>query len=129
MSYGIEIYDENGVRTLGMADFTYTKIWEQDIPGVSENGSTAPYNVTVPGYDPNTCVVMFTPKAYLTGGQSAGGQLSGGPGFVPVYRNAGGEVISVIRRAMGRYTQGSNTVTVYSYTPACTMKVFRIFGG
>ncbi len=129
MSYGIEIYDENGVRTLGMADFTYTKIWEEDIPGVAETGPVAPYNVTVPGYDPATCVVMFTPKAYVTGAQD-GNETKAGAGCVPVYRNAGGEVVSVIRRARGAYQVGTNpTVTVYSFTPACTMEVFRIFGG
>lgn len=128
MTYGIEIYDENQQQILGMQDFTYTKIWEEEIPAVGANGSTAPYNVTVPGYNSENCVVVFTPKVYVTGTQPDQ-QSGGGPGFVPVYRNAGGEVISVIRRVRGRYSFSGVTYDSYSYTAACVMEVFRIFGG
>lgn len=128
MTYGIEIYDGNGTQVMGMQDFTYTKIFETTIP--APGGDTSPYNVTVPGYSNANCMVLFTPLAYLTGAQS-GTLPSGGAGFVPVYRSPGGEVVSVIRRALGEYYDPGNQrfVQTYGTTAACRMEVFRIFGG
>lgn len=128
MSYGIEIYDSTGVRTLGMGDFTYSKIFETDIPAPGSN--TAPYNVTVPGYTDSNCVVVFTPLSYV-GEQPDSGLPPSMPGFVPVYRSPGGNVVSVIRRTLGQYYDpGSQQFRqTYGITPACKMEVFRIFGG
>lgn len=124
MSYGIEIYDENGVRTLGMADFTYSKIFETDIPAGSSN-----YNITVPGYSDANCIVVFTPVSYVTGAQS-GSLPTNGSGFVPLYRSPGGEVVTVVRGPSGQaYDPGNQRfVTVYGRVQACRMEVFKIFG-
>lgn len=129
MSYGIEIFDENGVRTLGMADFTYSKIFEVNIP--APGSDTSPYNVTVPGYSDADCVVVFTPLTYVTGPQSGNGLPPDGAGFVPVYRSAGGNVVSVIRRVLGQYYDpGSGQFRqIRGFTAASKMEVFRIFGG
>ncbi len=125
MSYGIEIYNESGVRVLGMADFTYSKIFETDIPAGSSN-----YNITVPGYSDANCIVVFTPIGYVTGEQS--GSLGGsGSGFVPLYRSPGGNVVTVMRGPSGQaYDPGNQRFrTVYGRVQACRMEVFRIFGG
>lgn len=129
MSYGIEIFDETGVRTLGMGDFTYSKIFEVDIP--APGGDTAPYNVTVPGFTDSECVVVFTPLSYISGAQPDNGLPPDMRGFVPVYRSPGGNVVSVIRRVLGRYLNPGSGQFVQGYgtTPACKMEVFRIFGG
>lgn len=126
MSYGIEIYNENGVRVLGMADFTYSKIFETNIPAGSSN-----YNITVPGYSDANCIVVFTPVGYVTGAQSGSLAGSAGSGFVPLYRSAGDNVITVIRGPSGQaYDQGNQRfVTVYGRVQACRMEVFKIFGG
>lgn len=109
MSYGIEIYNENGVRVMGMDDFTYTQIFETTIPEGNTN-----YNITVPGYSDNDCVVMFTPTSYVTGEQPI---VSRPAGFVPVYQSPGGNIVRVVRN------------TASSSTAAARMQVFRIFGG
>lgn len=108
MSYGIEVYNEDGVRVMGMDDFTYTQIYEQNIPAGSTN-----FNVTVPGFNNDNCVVMFTPINYATGEQP----IIGDAGFVPVYQAPGGDVVRVVRN-----TGNSNTA-------ASRMQVFRVFGG
>lgn len=125
--YGIEIYDENGVRTLGMQDFTYTKIFETTIP--APGASTAVYPVEVPGYDPDTCVVVFKPVTYITGDQP-GFLVAGGGGFVPVYRDLGGETIGVIRRASATYFDISNQrfESYFTTTAASVMQVYKFAG-
>lgn len=125
MSYGIEIYDSTGVRTLGMGDFTYSKIFETDIPAGSSN-----YNITVPGYSNADCIVVFTPVNYVTGAQSGSLAGSNGNGFVPLYRSPGGNVVTVVRGPTGQaYDPGSQSFrTVTGRVQACRMEVFKIFG-
>jgi len=128
MSYGIEIYDGSGNRTLGMQDFTYYKIFEVEIP--APGSDTSVYPVTVPGYDPNTCVVIFTPLVYVTGNQP-GFLGANGAGFVPVYKDLGGEVVGVVRRALARYYDTTNQrfVNYHTITAASLMQVYKFSGG
>lgn len=123
--YGIEIYDENGVRTLGMQDFTYTKIFEVVIP--APGSDTSVYPVVVPGYDSSNCVVVFKPLTYITGNQP-GFLIS--EGFVPVYTELGGETIGVVRRAAARYFDISNQrfVSYFTTTSASVMQVYKFAG-
>lgn len=126
MSYGIEIYDASGNATLTMQDFTYTQIFETNIP--APGSDTSVYQVVVPGYSASTCIVIFTPLSYVTGDQP-GFLLSGG--FVPVYKDLGGNRVGVIRRAPATYYDSSNQryQTYYTTTDASRMQVFRFAGG
>ncbi|KRW62325.1 hypothetical protein [Pseudomonas sp. TTU2014-080ASC] len=126
MSFGIEVFDENGVKTLGMQDFTYTKIFETTIPAPGNN--TSVYNVTVPGFSDSNCVVVFTPLVYDQNGQPG---YRDNNGYVPVYKSMGGEVVGVVRRALARYYDASNQrwVDYHTETYASLMEVYRVFGG
>lgn len=126
--WGIQILND-GVETLGMGDFTYSKIFEAVIP--APGNDTSVYPVTVPGYNDTDCVVVFTPINYLTGAQS-GGFSPGAPGYVPVYRSLGGEVLGVVRRVESTYYDpgGAGTWrTFYTTSSASLMEVYRVFGG
>lgn len=126
MSYGIEIYDSSGNRTLGMQDFTYNKIFELYIPAAGSD--TSPYVVNVPGFVDSECVVLFTPATYTQGEQP--GFLQGDSGIVPVYYSAGGTLVAVVRRALANYYDSSNQRFVDYYTTATPsiMHVYKFRG-
>lgn len=128
MSYGIEIFDSLGTRTLGMNDFTYYKIFETDIPAAGSN--TSIYPVVVPGYDSESCVVLFTPLNYIAGEQPGGLLPANGGGFVPVYKDLGGETVGVVRRSLASYFDDSNDRFVFYYTVTAPsrMQVYKFSG-
>lgn len=134
MSYGIEIFDENGIRTLGMADFTYRKIFEASVPGISDSWTfnryiNSPYVLNVPGYDPSTCFVFIAPTGYYGGAQSDGSvsnQL-----MTPTYRDLGGEQIGIIRFANELWDDAPNQRKLNRSRwcgQACIVEVFRVYG-
>lgn len=96
MAFGIEIFDENSVRTLGMEDFTLKKIFETEIParpkasGANVRSDMLIFNI--PGYNQETCFVVITPKTFMQGTQNG---YSDGP-YTPYYVDLGGESIGVL---------------------------------
>lgn len=126
MSYGIEIFDSDGNRTLGMEDFTYNKIFEVVIPRASES-DTSSYIVDVPGFVDSECIIVFTPLTYSQGEQSGGAD---GIGFVPVYYSAGGTLVAVVRRGLANYYDVSNQrfVDYYTRSSASVMQVYKYRG-
>lgn len=110
MTYGIEVYNSDGVKTMGMDDFTYSQIFETTLPQTSAN-----YNVSVPGYTFANCIVMFSPVNYVTGEQPGYGSING---FVPGYTSPGDGIVTVLA-----YNSSGSPCA------ASRMQVFRIFGG
>jgi hypothetical protein len=67
MDFGLSVFDANGIKTLGMEDFTLQKLAVMIVPAARGGGQGNNYEyiiMDVPGYDPATCFVTITPKVY-----------------------------------------------------------------
>ena len=96
MSFGIRVFDGNGVETLGMDDFTIQRLAIMTIPASRSGGLGVRGDyilINVDGYDPATCFVTITPKAYSPYPQGAGQAYWG---CVPTYKDLGGTQIGII---------------------------------
>jgi len=99
MTHGLAIFDKGGALTLGMDDFTIQKLASLTIPASRAKGRgvrTDYVLMDVPGYDPSTCFVIITPKAYASYPQP------GYPdtwGYTPTYRDLGGTQIGIFTYA------------------------------
>ncbi|WP_312903864.1 hypothetical protein [Stutzerimonas nitrititolerans] len=133
--FGIEAFDENSVKVLGMEDFTFRKIFEAEIPPLVESSPTDfnsyvrtdTLNFTVPGYSPSKCFVVITPKNYAQSAQNVDGPW--GP-FTPYYKDLGGEVIGVVRYIQDNWYDISNQRYRGRWranTPLCALEVYEVF--
>ncbi|SNB84685.1 hypothetical protein SAMN02745900_04477 [Pseudomonas sp. URIL14HWK12:I8] len=94
--YGVRVSNSNGAEVFGMSDFTLQKMASMILPARTRNwgsGVRSDYILMdVPGYDPNKCFVMITPRVY------AGYDQPGYPdgwGYLPTYKNLGGTRIGI----------------------------------
>lgn len=96
MSFGIAVFDANSVQTLGMDDFTIQKLAVMTIPasrvGPTSGSRTDYILMDVPCYDPATCFVIITPKAYAGYGQPG---YPDAWGYTPTYKDLGGTRIAI----------------------------------
>jgi hypothetical protein len=124
MSFGIEVFDAGGNKTLGMEDFTYSLIYQQIIPAPGSNT----LDITVPGFSNENCVVVFTPTVPETGDQPIDDVAAG---FVPVYSSPSAGVVRVHRRTLAWWYDGSNNryVDYYTMSAESRMEVYQVFGG
>lgn len=128
--FGIEIFDDAGVKCLSMADFTIRKIFEADIAAASSNWTNGTRSdsvvLTVPGYVASECFVVITPKSYSgQQGESSNALLT------PYYRDLGGDQIGIVRYSQDNWYDLANQI----YRPrwrlwsvACTVEVFKVIG-
>lgn len=96
MAFGLEIYNESGVQTLGMGDFTIEKIFQATVPKRTGGGSghlNSPVVFSVPGYNPSTCFVIITPLVYAGYDQPG---YDDNFGMTPYYTDLGGTSIGII---------------------------------
>lgn len=134
MSYGIEVFDESGIRTLSMADFTYKKIFEATVPQITDQWTynryiDDPYILTVPNYDPSTCFVFISPLGYYGGVQSDGSVAT--QVMTPTYRDMGGNRIGIIRYANESWEDAPNQRRLFRSRycgQASIVEVFRVYG-
>lgn len=93
--YGVDIRNANNVQTLGMQDFTISRIGTMEIPASGNlygSGARTDYITwTIPGYDPSNCFVLITPKVYLPNPQDGRGTYP----MLPTYRNLGGNSVAI----------------------------------
>jgi len=133
--WGLEINNAQGVETLGMGDFTLRKIHEQVVPGAASNWVlnatiNAPYRITVPGYKPEECIVMISPRSYYGDAQSSSGTVS--DLRTPVYVDMGGEDIGIIRYCNEEAYDSPNRRWFSRWRWCATdsvVEVFRVYGG
>ncbi|MDR7285685.1 hypothetical protein J2X84_004535 [Pseudomonas corrugata] len=58
MAYGMRVWDGGGSLSMDTNSFTYQVIWQ----GVIDfSGSTPSYTLSIPGFNPATCVFMIIP--------------------------------------------------------------------
>lgn len=96
MTYGIEVFDSSGIKTLGMEDFTIQRLATFIHPAEksSGEGTRADYTTyTVAGYDPGNCFVIITPRVYANYPQPG---YADGWGYTPVYIDLGGNSFGII---------------------------------
>lgn len=96
MSFGIQVFDENEVETLGMDDFTLQRLAIMKLQGFhsSGNGTRSDYiTMDVAGYDPAKCFVLITPQRYAPYPQGASQSYWG---CIPTYVDLGGTRIGII---------------------------------
>lgn len=104
------MFDDKGVQTFGMDDFTIRKLAVLNTPRIARrfgDGVRSDYILMdVPGYDPAKCFVMITPRVYAGYDQpGTGSDLWGG---VPTYRDLGGTKIGIYTYANTlRFISGS----------------------
>ncbi|MRF40134.1 MULTISPECIES: hypothetical protein [unclassified Pseudomonas] len=127
--YGIRVSNSNGVEVFGMGDFTLQKMASMILPGRPRtygDGVRRDYILMdVPGYDPATCFVMITPRAY------AGYAQPGYPdnwGYLPTYKNLGGTLIGIYTYV--NYRQPTNVGSNYrdkwvEHTVECVVEAVR----
>lgn len=130
MAFGFEVYDENGIKTLGMEDFTIRKIFEATVPGAQSNWvngtRTDSVQFTVPGYESDKCFVIITPTTYNTSAQNN----SSTPLLTPEFVELGGEVIGIVRYAQDNWFDFSNNIFRQRWrdsSPPCIVEVFKVF--
>lgn len=131
MSYGLEVFDSNRVKTLGMEDFTITRLATMTIPKNPSGPGARPAPRTdyilmdVLGYDPATCFVLITPKAYSTGGEPR----PYGWGYIPTYKDLGGTQIAIYTYANYRDPTGIGNDYITRWVEnsvECTVEVVRV---
>ena len=128
MSFGIRVSDGNGIETLGMDDFTLQRLAFMSIPASRTNGSGTRSDyilMDVDGYDPSTCFVTITPRAYATGGQGEG---QGYWGCMPTYKDLGGTRIGIITYSNYSVVDGiGDTYNLWNEQVAeCVVEVVRV---
>ncbi|KJK19041.1 hypothetical protein UB48_04560 [Pseudomonas sp. 2(2015)] len=104
--YGMSVRDANEVETLGMSDFTLSKLAQVIIPASNstDQGLRSDYiELDVPGYDPATCFVTIVPRVYAQYEQPG---YFDGWGCVPVYRDLGGTKIAIYTYTNRRFATG-----------------------
>lgn len=120
MAFGLETFDELGVKTLGTEDFTLSEIFRGTIAATPIrtifDGEYTPrsdyIHITVPGYDPATCRVIITPLTYYSNPQSTAydpctpvhKEIGAGAVGILTYRN---HMYKVGRRNLYAWRQGS----------------------
>lgn len=95
MSFGIAVFDSGGIQTLGMEDFTIQKLASRVIPASRTSGSGVRSDyilMDVPGYSPDTCFVIITPRAYAAYSQPG---YPDAWGYAPTYKDLGGTQIGI----------------------------------
>jgi len=125
MSFGIRVFDGNGVETLGMDDFTIQRLAILTIPASNTSGAgiRSDYiTLSVDGYDPATCFVTITPKVYSPYPQGQG-QVSWG--CVPTYRDLGGSNIAIITYC-NKYTPDYKGDWVFSWNANVVESVVEV---
>ncbi|MCM8563102.1 hypothetical protein ACLE2W_23710 [Pseudomonas shahriarae] len=106
MDFGLSVFDANGIKTLGMEDFTLQKLAVMIVPAAKGGGQGSNYEyilMDVPGYDPATCFVTITPKVYAPYDQLGYPDTWGG---LPTYSNLGGTRIAIITQINYREPDG-----------------------
>lgn len=129
MSFGLNIFDEKGVQTFGMDDFTLQLLYSIVLPASNLNGigRRSDYmTIDVPGYDPSTGVVVITPTKYANYEQGAGQPAWG---FLPTYRDLGGTSIALylyVNYGTPDGGGGGKYREIWKqFTVECTVEVFR----
>lgn len=93
--YGVEIRNASNVQTLGMQDFTISRIGSMELPASGNlygSGTRTDYITwTIPGYDPANCFILITPRVYIQEPQSGWGSYH----MLPTYRNLGGNSVAI----------------------------------
>lgn len=130
--YGIDIRNASNVQTLGMQDFTISRIGSMEIPASGNlygSGTRSDYITwTIPGYDPTNCFLLITPKVYLPDPQDGRGTYP----MLPTYRNLGGSSVAIYtyvnrRRPTG---VGSNYQDEWvSNSVSCVVEAIRSTNG
>jgi len=129
MSFGMTVFDANGVQTLGIEDFTIQKLAQMVLPESRTGGSGTRSDyilMDVPGYNPSTCFVIITPRKY------AGYNQPGRPdlwGYVPTYKDLGGSLIGIFTYVNRRRPTGyrDNYVDEWvSHTVECVVEVVKV---
>lgn len=96
MSFGLTVWDGNGVQTLGMEDFTLQRLAIMTLPARFSGGlgvNTSSILMDVDGYDPATCLVIITPRVYASYPQPG---YSDSWGMTPTYVDLGGTKIGIV---------------------------------
>ena len=126
--YGIDIRNASNVQTLGMQDFTISRIGSMEIPGsdrATGTGTRTDYITwTIPGYDPANSFILITPKVYVQEPQSGRGSYP----MLPTYRNLGGNSVAIYTYVNRRRPTGvsSNYVDEWvSHTVNCLLEAIR----
>lgn len=131
--YGVEIRNASNIQTLGMEDFTISKIGSMEIAGsggqTQGSGTRTDYITwTIPGYDPANCFILITPKVYIQEPQN-------GLGFYPVlptYRNLGGNSVAIytyVNRRRPTGVSGNYVDEWVSNTVNCVLEAIRPTNG
>jgi hypothetical protein len=127
MNFGLNVFDANGVQTLGMEDFTIQKLAQMVLPATRAGGqgvNSSYILMDVPGYDPATCFVTITPKVYGPP-QSQIGQW----GVLPTYKDLGGTKIGIITYVNYRKPtgfQGNYTDLWAANIVECVIEVVKV---
>lgn len=130
MSYGLRLYNSNGVITLDTNDFTLRSLGKLELAATGVNGGSGVRNDyitwTVPGYDPATCYVIITPNAYTSTDQGYGQPLGRS---LPTYTEPGGEVIRIYTYL--NYRDPTGVGSDYKdrwiqYLAGCTLEAVRV---
>jgi hypothetical protein len=129
MSFGIEVSDGAGAKTLGMDDFTIQRLASFVVAGSKTSGTgvrTDSLVYNIPGYDPATCFVMITPRVYANYAQPG---YDDNWGYTPTYKDLGGSQIGIIRYM--NYKQptgvGGNTRDAWiEKTVECVVEVVKV---
>ncbi|NIL16790.1 hypothetical protein [Pseudomonas sp. AN3A02] len=125
--YGLNVFDEHGVKTLGMEDFTIKRLASQVIPAITTGGGGFKYNydttMDVPGYDPANCFVIITPRKYAGYDQT----ISDNWPVLPTYVDLGGTKIG-LRTWLNYGVYDGHRFKYYWYakTVECVVEVVRV---
>ena len=106
MSFGLTVWDGNGVQTLGMEDFTLQRLAIMTLPAKNSAGqgvNSSYILMDVAGYDPATCLVLITPKVYASYPQPG---YPDNWGVTPTYIDLGGTKIGIITYVNRREPKG-----------------------
>lgn len=129
MTYGIGVWDKNGVQTLSMDDFTIRRLYSGVIAAQPKAGGVnfrSDYIViNIPGYNPATCFVTITPRAYA--GVDQVPQNENTWPSVPTYVDLGGSSIGICTWTNYGVYDGNRWKYFWkAFSVECTVEVVRV---
>ena len=111
MAYGMRVWDGGGSLSMDTNSFTYQVIWQ----GVIDfSGSTPSYTLSIPGFNPATCVFMIIPTR-AQDVQSAENDGLGNTKSYPYVTTAVGQVVVRPKNPSASASTGQTRIVAKAY--------------
>ncbi|VVP33171.1 hypothetical protein [Pseudomonas fluorescens] len=111
MAYGMRVWDGSANLSMDTNSFTYQVIWQ----GVIDfSGSTPSYTLSIPGFNPVTCVFMIIPTR-AQDVQTAENDGLGNTKSYPYVTTSAGQVVVLPKNPSASASTGQTRIVAKAY--------------